>query len=495
MIIATAWGFYRYSKTLWQECGKKWLTLFLTTLFFQIFWAFFKSPLDVDGLGYHLPIVLEPLQHGQWGHWSFSDWRIQTFPKFGELPHLCMIAFGNLLPGHLGYRLTQFGQFSSVIAGVLACTLLAQNCGSKKSSLFGLLFFLTPVVIKQMSSHSVDVASWSYWLAAAAFLSVEKNSEKYSLIFAGFACFLHAGTKTSGALTALALLPLVSGREVVLFLVFLGLGATSWVLPNFLAWGNPVYPISFAVSPRFVGVGSDFHAALNRPGIPSVVRWLSQFFLFEPVAIYDMNDGAWGPLGLWAVFVFFSQFRNYFRSFSFKNRVSLIWLCMFIAFCLMPSRIIPRHGLLGGFLIIAPAVYYLLQGHLSVIWTRLFYVAVGLQFFYVLGDRVLLRGIHDPRTAVQVMGENLKDVIHYGEPQASDRWMHFPYVPVLRRQEPRQVIISATNPEVDLKGLYWGKTFANTVIVDPSYCHWPFTCAEEKLAPESTADLLLFKSR
>ena len=68
--------------------------------------------------------------------------------------------------------------------------------------------------------------------------------------------------------------------------------------------------------------------------------------------------------------------------------------------------------------------------------------------------------------------------------------MHFPYVPVLRKQEPRQVIISASNPEVDLKALYWGKTFANTVIVEPGYCHWPFTCADGKLAPESTAQLL-----
>ena len=498
LICVTTWAFFSYARLLRQESGGKWFSLFTAALFFQIFWAFFKSPLDVDGLGYHLPIVLEPLQNGQWGHWSFSDWRIQTFPKFGELPHLCLIAFGNILPGHLGHRLTQFGQFSSVIAGVLACTHLARNSGSTKPTIFGLLFFLTPIVIKQMGSHSVDVASWSYWLTAAAFLTVPKQVPslvRSKIFYAGFACFLHAGTKTSGSLTALALIPLVPRCELILFLSFLIMGAVSWVLPNYLSWGNPVYPINFSITPNFVGVGSDFHATFNRSGIPKFIRWLSQFFLFEPIAVYDMNDGAWGFVGLWSILVFFVHFRDYFKKISLKNRTTLVFICMALAFFLMPSRIIPRHGLLGGFLFIGPAVYLLLQGRLSPVWNRLFLLSVGIQFFYVLGDRVLLRGVHDPRVAVQTISENVRDVIWDGEPQVSDRWMHFPYVPSLRKQEPREVIISASNPEVDLKGLYWGKTFSNKVIVESGYCHWPFTCANGKLEPDTTEHLLSQKPR
>lgn len=291
LLLATAYGFYALFASVKKELPAVFFILGLIGFSVQIFWAFFKAPLDADGLFYHLTIMLEALQKNKWGNWDFLYWQVQDTPKFGELPNLALIAFG----GRFGYRLCQFGHFSSVLLGALSLQSIARAVGHKTPSLFGLVFLMTPIVTKQMGANYVDVAQWCYVLAAFAFLCGEKIKNQ-NFVWAAFALFLHVGVKFNGFITAFALLPLLFYQRKNSSLKF-GLGilaafyiaaCASWMIPNLMHHGNPFFPIQPLavfdhslghVIPPQIDAGGDFRGVGKKtPGCLMPCFGLRSFF-------------------------------------------------------------------------------------------------------------------------------------------------------------------------------------------------------------------------
>jgi len=356
IVGSTILAYTSFARSLKNELGRAWMVIWIIVLAIQLFWAFIKAPIDIDGLFYHLPIILEALDKNQWGNWSLKMWHVQNTPKLGEIPNLCMIALG----GNHGWRLAQLGHFSTGIIGTLGIYLIAQTMKVKKPSLFALAFWMSPLVLKQMGSNYVDLASWSYWIAAAAFLA---NLGSHNIILAGMSVFLHAGVKISGPMTAFALLPLLLGNKEknkisngFILLTFLIASASLWMIPNLIRFGDPIYPLNLrsmnpaSLVPSQLGVGSDFHPPLILAS--KFISAVLQFFIPEPIAVYDQSGLAWGGLGpfcLVLVFWWLVKFRSLLvaRPYSKAFLLSLV-----IYFLLMPGREVPRHGFALGLAII-----------------------------------------------------------------------------------------------------------------------------------------------
>lgn len=477
LTIATTIAFFQFGRILNKECGKKWLWFWVLTVLFQAFWAFTRAPLDVDGIFYHLTIALEALQKNQWGKWDFLLWQIQTTPKLGEIPNLCLIST-------FGFRGAQFGHFSTLILGTLGISLIAQQLGLKKSSLLGLVFFSTPILLKQMSANYVDIAVGCYWIAlVASILTLQKKS-----IWVGVASFLLCGIKMNGLLWMIAALPLLLLKKDRKHIFIQGvlaavLSLSFWAIPNVLKFNNPVFPLRpFAifqnqpVLPPEIPVDILIGPASHLP-IPLPLQWFCQFFLFEPIAQYDINSGAWGFVGLWALLAlgFYGITRRPpLKGKFFTSPVFIFWLCLLLTFILTPGRYTPRYSILAGFIFIFPAWVLLQKERLSPLWKKTFFLALFLNGIYGWGERVLLRGTREaPRHEfLKIVSENFQDVVRFGEPQHPDRWMHFPYVPHMRKDEPRTVVVNEKC--VDLTALYWGRHFKNRVEVLPTCRRWPF---------------------
>jgi hypothetical protein len=468
----------RFAGRVRAELGGRGLALFLGVLAAQLFWALFKAPLDVDGLVYHLPIVLEALDRGQWSGWTLPDWHVRNTPKLGEIPNLCLIALG-------GFRLAQLGHFVTGVLGAFAALELGRRLGFRRPAAYALAFWLAPIAQKQMGSQYVDLASWSFFLAAAAAALRPPGARSAAMLAA--AVFLHAGTKLSGPWTALALAPLAIARvprpALAGAALALAAGAATWMVPNQRAHGSPVFPLRLEalregrpaeLVPTEIGVGSDFHFGAWVPGLP---RWLAaplQLVVPEPVAVYDQGGGAFGfavplvlLLGVWA-----GRGAGP-RGEADRARLALV-AALALHFALMPGREVPRHGFLGVFALVTAAwpgcERVLAQSRAA---RRAFALALALQALYVLPDRTVLRGARGaPIAAVpRIAVENLRDIVRAGEPQAPGRWMHAPEVPGLRRAEPREARIAEP---ASFPALYWGRRFSNTVVVDPGYCRWPY---------------------
>jgi hypothetical protein len=213
---------------------------------------------------------------------------------------------------------------------------------------------------------------------------------------------------------------------------------------------------------------------------PDSIRWFLQFLIFEPVAQYDMCGGAWGFVGVWALVmaVWVVLFR---REWITLPRINLIWafyLALLLSFLLTPGRVTARYAILSGFLVIFPILVLWINDRLPRWSSRLLFLAIALQIPYITIERVLFRGVQasEIARAPQVIAENFRDILVHGEPQSPERWMHFDYVPSLRKNEPRDVVVGQDC--VSLTALYWGRTFSNHVTVAPECCRWPYDCSQ-----------------
>jgi hypothetical protein len=416
-----------------------------------------------------------------------------------EIPNLGLLSLG-------GYRAVQLGHFSSAILGAYAFTEVARHSRLPKPSLFGLVYLFTPIVAKQMSTNYVDMAFYSYWLACAACVAriavLPMDRPKFAdWSFFGMSAFLLVGAKMNGFVSLLALAPLVClaklaerrGRFLSGLAIVAGfslLSASFWMIPNWRAWRNPIFPLQpsallpksgLQIVPPEIPL-TELSGWVGTLDVPEIVRWLLQFFIFEPIAQYDMCGGAWGFVGLWSIVALLTVvlrndgFRKPRWKFPPVSLVSAFYVCMLLSFIITPGRITPRYAILGGFLFIFPAMVLLLNGHLPRVFTLAFPIALLLNVPYTAFERVLFRGtwpISMSRFS-GIVGENFLDIVKFGEPQNSERWMHFPYVPALRKQEPREVIVGSEC--VDLLALYWGRRYENRVEIRPECCRWPYRC-------------------
>lgn len=475
------------------EAPKTVYLILITSFFTQIFWAFFKAPLDVDGIFYHLPMILESLQKNQWGVWAVKLWHIQTNPKFGEFNSMALIALG----GPWGYRLAGFGHFVSGALGAMSVLILAKMAGAKRPATMAMSFVFLPIVIKQIGANYVDIFGWATALAAIALGILGGNR---CVLASVLAVGLHAGTKFSGPLTgtAVALGSVYLGTQTrrviwkhrITWLTACGLSITismcDWILPNYLHFNNPIYPLNFEAAknldfkniiPAIAGIGDDFHASL-KDKLPPLLAGLSQHFKLEALPVYDMGDGAWGLLGLFGVLAFGA----YLLSARKIPKIMALVLVLEFIFALTPRREIPRHGFLGGFGFVILGVWIALESEwgISKRLDRLFYILLVGHALWCLPDRSIFRGITNLKGAPLIAAENIKDIIRYGEPQSPGRWFHYEYVPKIRAMEPRAVVIDRHSGS--LLAPYYGRHFKNAVTYDASFCRWPM-CDDGSLMP------------
>jgi hypothetical protein len=493
------WGYRGLLRTLHKELlpgywGAACFASLIFAVLTQVFWAFFRAPLDVDGLFYHLPLTLEALSRGHWGEWQLPVWQLRAMPKLGEIPVLLSVGLGGVGADSFGYRLSQMGQLYSLLMGSIASYVLTQSTQKNLGWVGALVFLSTPLAIKQATSHYVDISAWALWLAAFALI---KNARLAGWI----ALALHTGVKVSGALTALPLLIFgilklrhenatrSQSSRALFTLAVSGLAvAASWMVPNYQSFNNPTFPVDplcalkgGSLVPKEAGVATDYQPLECTRALPKPLAWPLHWITPLLPFTYDMGAGAWGllPFALVIGFLILLLTR------STVDRTGLAWLLWpAIAFVLMPGREVPRHGFLGGFTLCVGLALLLLSSGRA--WARpLVLIVISAQFLISAVDRAQLRGISaslPPSLALQMVLENTRDLVLTGEPQGQERWIHAPYVRELRAQSQSAQVIELK--ERDLHGVFWGRKFDNTVTLAPSYCRWPY-CPDSQAACSS----------
>ena len=302
-LLATGWAFLQFSRAVREDLGAGWFRLFWVVCGIQFFWAIVRAPLDVDGIFYHLTIALDALQKNQWGDWQFKIWQVQSTPKVSEVLSLCLIALG-------GFRWAQLAHFSTAILGAWAFWDIARSLGLRRPALFGLIYWLTPIVNKQMTTNYVDMAFYSFWLACAAFaMRAVLRSRTRDVWFLGFSAFLLVGCKMNGFVSLAAIAPILGigffGSDSKSFrwkwilgslTFFAAISAAFWMIPNAIAWnGNPVFPLQPAalfsggalklVPPEIPITG--LNGWLGGVVAPDPVRWFLQFLIFTSCEILN----------------------------------------------------------------------------------------------------------------------------------------------------------------------------------------------------------------
>jgi len=531
-LILTLWSYLRFAAVVRSELGRKITIGFWALLIAQLFWAFFRAPLDVDGIFYHLTTVLHSLQENEWlPDGGFYIWQAKTAPKMGVIPNLLTVG----LMGPWGYRFAQVGHFSSAIIGSFALMKLARvlKWWPGKASVFGLLFFFTPIVQKQMTSNYVDLALFSYFFAGIYFairtLEPKPGTDKTTwgswVLLLMASVFLLCGTKTNGIMLVFALVPFIfygwfspmkkTRLALIVSLVFVSVvgSCALWMVPNYLDWGNPIIPLQ--PQGLIPGSGVSFvsehtpvvamQGPVSKLSFSPGIQWFLSFFVIESVASTDMVGGAWGFVAIWAwIVLVYSLLSTLIRkSLNWKSlnwktfyqnarderilRVNLLVVaCVVLATIANPGWMVPRYNIAIGFLILVPAVLiyrtdFLAKAKRS--FRYLLFLCLFLQLPYVLIDRPVLRGTSGALKISEnfaIVAENFIDILTDGEPQHPNRWLHFEYVPSLRRDEPREVFVGEDC--VSLTALYWGRKFSNHVNASPACCRWPFPC--EKLKNE-----------
>lgn len=201
---------FDFSKNLYCEKSNTLFYSWIIALFFNSLWVVLKAPLDIDGLFYHLTIILHALQNNQWNSNPLLLWHIQSAPKLGVLSSLSIAAFF----GDYGYRFISFGHFTSGLIGAYAWIKCAHILKIYRPFTFGLMFLMTPLVIKQMGSQYVDLALYSYWfMMIALLLEVYQLGsgffEKKMILFlgAGACAYMMCSIKLNGIALVLSATP------------------------------------------------------------------------------------------------------------------------------------------------------------------------------------------------------------------------------------------------------------------------------------------------
>jgi hypothetical protein len=127
--------------------------------------------------------------------------------------------------------------------------------GSELSVIFATAFTTSLSVLREMDTQSIDVWMAVWFVLLVLLLENPKKTFKYFL-FLGLVFGMIVGSKYTGVFYMLILLvvyglrlvKLLNWRNIFAFSVpFLLIGA-SWYVRNFIAWGDPLYPLPFLFS-------------------------------------------------------------------------------------------------------------------------------------------------------------------------------------------------------------------------------------------------------
>ena len=284
--IQTAWqDFVAHVREVFSTA---WVVVLASLMLADIGWmaiiGFLYPVYDYDGQAYHLVGVTTWLQAGRFALQNLEIWS-NVYPQDTETFYAWLILFL-----HRDW-LVNTGQIFYAVGGVLAVIGIARLCGLGRAASVGAgtLFFLTPIVIAQLTTNYVDVAFASLVLVAFYFIFRYYRDPALShILFFGLAAGLMLGSKSSGVsflgIDCVILLGIVAyhhrtrlrrisatyiATSVALVVVPVVLLGTFWYIRTWAVYGNPIYPFSFTVMNHtvFTGLGS-VQALIVDPLVP-----------------------------------------------------------------------------------------------------------------------------------------------------------------------------------------------------------------------------------
>jgi hypothetical protein len=235
------------------------IALAVTQVLWRLFVAWILPPLGFDALWYHLTTVAWWLQNGRITGNPLVLWS-DVYPADSELGATWIALFLHK------DTFVDLAQLPIGIMGALAVVGIARTVGVTKqmAAAAGALFFLSPIVLVEVSAAYADLFVASGFLVAVHFglryLTPAAARNPSLLVLAGFGAGLALGSKYVGAVyfavvgawlvvaVAAHFGALASLRAVLLFSVpALALGGF-WYARNWVQHGSPVYPFGRAAS-------------------------------------------------------------------------------------------------------------------------------------------------------------------------------------------------------------------------------------------------------
>jgi hypothetical protein len=263
-----------------------------------------------DGLYYHQPIVGFALQnHG----FSFVNLpttllaqTINGYPKFGEMFSLWFVLFTDKTLIEAGNSLAALGMMLAIYALVRRYSVDRVACIGWSS-----VILLMPAMYSQLRTTMVDIQLWFFYLSAVYF--VTKPMPRARDILVGFvASAFVLGTKGTGlvlvpllvAIGCIRQTPLSSGRSRAAC-ICAGLALITAVVVltsgrNFLAYGNPFWPISY--TSRWLGVSFPGVATIQQLSPdPDMIQLLAREYEHPSGGVHDIIVRSYGNAVSWVV--------------------------------------------------------------------------------------------------------------------------------------------------------------------------------------------------
>jgi hypothetical protein len=294
-------------------------------LVLRTIWYATLLPIDgADGSTYHLPILIEALNAGQFGRppsvWTFG-W---TSPKSADMAFLWLMLGRNL-------DLVLLGQILFLPIGVAATAALAVWAGVRRrvAWAFSATILFIPIVVVQATTAYVDIASGALFLAAIAATALYRSRKLtggFGMLTVFAAIGLAAGSKysflvPSAILFVVAFWPDLRCRRITkvhaLGLLVLMIGAHWYVAP--VVWfGNPAWPYGMPILADFFPnyldtvdavVQRELTAAPALVDLPAFIRpavvWVEAGPLFQTYT-FDSRQSGLGALWfiLWIPAIF-----------------------------------------------------------------------------------------------------------------------------------------------------------------------------------------------
>lgn len=309
-----------------EVCRVWWVAVLGGLALAEMLWTAFLGYIfpvyGYDSVAYHLVGVATWLQSGTFSVEPFETWS-NVYPQDVEAYFTWLIVFLH------NDVLANMGQLVFALGGTLAVIGIARLCGLGRPAAVGAgsLFFLTPILLEQVTTNYVDVAFASLFLISFYFVLRYLREPAFAhLLCFGLAAGLALGSKSSAvsfiavecvvlvgaALYHRKLTPAYLAKGVALLAFPMLLLGLFWYVRAWVLYGNPIYPFTVSLLHHtiFQGRGSvaDIILGGNTPnlvkGKPFFEQVISSWTNDPPhklvsgapyVYTYDQHLGGFGP--------------------------------------------------------------------------------------------------------------------------------------------------------------------------------------------------------
>lgn len=278
-----------------------------------LIYGYLLHPYDYDGLEYHLPVIVEYMQHGKIADMQSNLFTRSFYPYTIELTYLWNLIF---LKSDIFINLSQF--FYALI-GALAIYCLAGylKVSRSYSAVAAMLWFFIPIVIIQSTTLYIDLATSSIFLATIFFLlRYFDDNDRIYLFALSCSAGIYLGTKFS-ALFVLAILALIfiavaimkkiSFKRILIDLSILLAGliliSGYWYIKNAAKYHNPIYPHTITVMGKSYLNGFVPLSAIMDSQVPTELldkniaeQWYLSWEKSPDGYVFDSRIGGFGPI-------------------------------------------------------------------------------------------------------------------------------------------------------------------------------------------------------